>query len=113
MYDIPRLSFEGRLGTRLERWQMSAESFVLLANSIGVKVGKTRLAGAVSGREAALPVQLALELEPLIGELDSLVEIVSPLVLNFTNPVLVHSWLKARRRGELEISVKQIGVSHE
>jgi hypothetical protein len=106
-FAIPRLSFEARLSHRLDEWQMSIDTCALLGALSGIRISKTRLAGALSGKERALSNEIAVQLEVLIKEIDALRETLAPIVPDLNNAPRVYEWLRGIRSGSLQISVTQ------
>jgi hypothetical protein len=106
-FAIPRFSFEARLSRYLDEWQMSIDNCALLATLFGVRLSKTRLAGALSGKERALSNEIAVQLEILIKEVNALRQMLAPIVPDLNNATWVYEWLRGIRSGSLQISVTQ------
>jgi hypothetical protein len=98
-------SFESRMRDDLKSWGMGIDVFSTIVALEGVYgCGRTKLNDALRGR-TNLPNEIAARIEPLTKEIKDLVASVAPLRLNFSNAVEIQSWLAARRRGELDISI--------
>jgi hypothetical protein len=89
-----------------EKWFMSGDCFSLLATLEGVKgCSKPQVATALAGTRS-LSNETTTALEPLIRELDELVDSLVPVRPWLTNAIEVRSLLQAKRSGRLRIHVE-------
>jgi hypothetical protein len=101
---LTALSFEARLGRKLSAWRMSLDSFSSLVSLSGIRgASKTRTAAALNGKP--FPVEIAIALETLVGQIDALMAAVAPLKLDVSAPVELFELLTAFHAGLLDIRI--------
>jgi hypothetical protein len=104
------LSIDGMLDNGLRTHRMSVQEFAKVAAADGIHVSKSRLFAAFNDTQP-LDGKLAQELWALWTEIESMCKSFAPFRLSLDVGADVHSWLCARRNGDLWSTVVNLKLN--